>query len=629
MKAPSSKSLWDRFYTLLRQEKKLLYGMLAWTASLSLVNALLVVIVGPLLKLFFGNFLASDEINLAALSSVLAKYVGGDTLYVSTSSVQIFIPLSILVIGILRAAVHYKFLVSQEKLSLRLTNLYRVDLFSDIVGLSYLQLAKDSSATWMSRLVSDVNFIQMRISEILKVSLKEFTMVVGVTTALLFSNFLTTAAIIAALIPLAFFGYFLSKAVSSRIEQAQKHTAYMTAATEQLRNGFQFIKAQGGEHAEKARFEFFNKAHYQAMKSSFLARSILTPSLELIGMVAVGCFLIIYQHQNEPSDYAFTLVVGLAILLRPLRALGEQIAKIGELRGALVATHMKVRRHKPQKTKRDSHSKKDELKTVSLPQKYIIDGLSFSYETSSPKKVRQNPVKNSSSITKEEHSTATPTLSTDQPFTIAPGKMTALTGPTGSGKSTFMKILAGLIEPESWKANIAYHQFTGLCSYVPQKPFLFDGTVLDNLMYGYVSSKPYGSSSAADTGDKEITARTAKARELLTEFGLSSDFLEKSSTTDDAALSGGQAQRLAIIRSLLDDKEILLFDEAGSALDEKSEKEVLTHLKKICREENKAVLWITHGESLLHMFDAVARFSSGKLTLKKTSEAVIEKGSEK
>ncbi|AGW40425.1 ABC transporter ATP-binding protein [Leifsonia xyli subsp. cynodontis DSM 46306] len=148
-------------------------------------------------------------------------------------------------------------------------------------------------------------------------------------------------------------------------------------------------------------------------------------------------------------------------------------------------------------------------------------------------------------------------------FTAEPGRITAIVGSTGSGKSTLVSVIANLFTPQSGHIRIggvtvdslSREQLSGVLGLVPQKPYLFSGTIASNLRFG----RP-------DATDEELWAalRVAQAEDFVRakEHGLQERIAQGGTN-----VSGGQRQRLCIARALVSNPKVFLFDDSFSALD--------------------------------------------------------------
>ncbi|MGF7496182.1 peptide cleavage/export ABC transporter [Lactococcus lactis] len=195
----------------------------------------------------------------------------------------------------------------------------------------------------------------------------------------------------------------------------------------------------------------------------------------------------------------------------------------------------------------------------------------------------------------------------------------ALVGVSGSGKSTLAKLLVKFYDPS--EGNITYgdincqdienHKLRNHVTYVPQESFFFNGTIIDNLTFG-LSHQP----------EFEKILEACKAACLV-------DFINQQPLRFDSVLeeggnnlSGGQKQRLAIARAILNDSEIIIFDEATSGLDTLLEKEILEYLIKL---QDKTIIFIAHHLSIAKACDEIIVLDQGILVGRGTHEELSEK----
>lgn len=183
-------------------------------------------------------------------------------------------------------------------------------------------------------------------------------------------------------------------------------------------------------------------------------------------------------------------------------------------------------------------------------------------------------------------------------FKIKRGEIVALTGRSGVGKTTLFRLLLGLLETDGGSLTINGDEkitpaHRSLFALVPQGSMILSGTIRENIAFA---------DSSADDERIEEAARKAGVTEFTDSLP---DGLDTHLSERGAGLSEGQIQRIAIARALLLDAPILLLDESSSALDENTEKELLSRL---CELEDKTILFITHRESVLSVCDKQINF---------------------
>lgn len=206
-------------------------------------------------------------------------------------------------------------------------------------------------------------------------------------------------------------------------------------------------------------------------------------------------------------------------------------------------------------------------------------------------------------------------------LTIPYGETIAFVGPSGEGKTTLIRLILALINPSSGKVYLKENNkkdsfnrdYRNLISYVPQGNTLFSGTIKDNLRYGNFEAT-----------EEEIyeALKNACALDFVNELenGIETVIGEKAT-----GISEGQAQRLAIARSFLRKKPILILDEATSALDPETEVSVLKSVKSLPHKPTCII--ITHRPSALNICHRIIRLEKGHLK-QVSKESILEVATE-
>lgn len=181
-------------------------------------------------------------------------------------------------------------------------------------------------------------------------------------------------------------------------------------------------------------------------------------------------------------------------------------------------------------------------------------------------------------------------------FELQPSEFKLITGPSGCGKSTLLKIVASLLSPTSGSIffenkdylTFSPEEYRQQVSYCTQTPMLFGETVYDNLKFPYFLRK-------RSVDDKKIAHD-------LDYFCLPTSIMKKGINE----LSGGEKQRISLIRNLQFMPKILLLDEITSALDEDNKTKVNDVIHHYVKDQNLAVLWVTHDQNeIKHANDVI------------------------
>ena len=202
-------------------------------------------------------------------------------------------------------------------------------------------------------------------------------------------------------------------------------------------------------------------------------------------------------------------------------------------------------------------------------------------------------------------------------FTAAAGKTTAIVGASGAGKSTVVALLERFYDVDSGKiaidgqdiAKVTKASLRRSIAYVSQQPYLFEGTIRDNIRYGRPS---------ASDADIETAARRAEADAFIRQQPAGYD---TAVGENGLTLSGGQRQRLSIARAIVRDAPILLLDEATSALDNESEAKVQQALTEVMR--GRTTIVIAHRLSTVVNADHIVVLDQGRLVEEGTHAALM------
>jgi ATP-binding cassette, subfamily B, multidrug efflux pump len=201
---------------------------------------------------------------------------------------------------------------------------------------------------------------------------------------------------------------------------------------------------------------------------------------------------------------------------------------------------------------------------------------------------------------------------------INKGEKVAIIGKTGSGKSTIAQLMLRMYDPQ--KGDIYYDGISikeidvknlrSQISYVPQDVFLFSDSVENNIGFALKNAPHEKVREAARSAvvAREIESFPGKYQTLIGERGVT--------------LSGGQKQRISIARALIKDHEITVFDDCLSAVDAKTENEIISHLYDYL--QNKTAVIITHRIFSLFSFDKIVVLEDGAIAEQGTHQSLLE-----
>ena len=206
---------------------------------------------------------------------------------------------------------------------------------------------------------------------------------------------------------------------------------------------------------------------------------------------------------------------------------------------------------------------------------------------------------------------------------IKKGEKIGVVGASGCGKTTLVKILLRLIHNYTGEIyvlgknlkSVNRDEIADKIAYVPQKTYIFSGTIRENILYGCLGE---------DISDERIIEATKKAN-LYHEITKSLGGLDGKVAENGNNLSGGQKQRIAIARLILKSPEILIFDEATSALDNTNEMKIQRNLEQLF--QDRTMITIAHRLTTLKKSDRILVFDKGKIVQEGTyDELEREKG---
>ncbi|WP_096818813.1 ABC transporter ATP-binding protein [Lactococcus fujiensis] len=474
----------------------------------------------------------------------------------------------------------------------RLEKIMRAKLFHHFLKMDTLFYQKNRTGDLMAHATNDLNAIQ----EVAGLGVLTWadSMMTGGTTIAAMLIFIDWRLTIIAVLPLPLLA-LVSKTLGDRIhesfELAQETFSEMNDKVQESITGMKAIKSFGEEEQDKADFQEkldnIDKAYVKVNWIDSMYDPLITfiVGISYTLTILLGGYYVVHNVLSLGQLVSFMTYIG--NLVWPMFAIG-MLFNVME-RGR--ASYSRVEKLLDQK----AESKVADGK-LDMPEKGTLsfDVQNFAYPDDPKVMIK------------------------DITFDLEPGHLIGLVGRTGSGKSSIIKLL--MREFDHYEGRIAYanqdimayklDEYLPSIGYVPQEHFLFSMNIRDNIRFG------------------KATASQAEVEKAAQIAGIHDDIIGFSEGYDTmvgergVSLSGGQKQRLSIARALLVQPKLLILDDALSAVDAKTENEILGNLKR--RRKESATVIVSHRLSSVMEADEILVLEGGKVTERGKHEALVQ-----
>ncbi|EGQ7653729.1 ABC transporter ATP-binding protein [Vibrio parahaemolyticus] len=459
----------------------------------------------------------------------------------------------------------------------------RIAVFNHVITLHPSYFETNSSGDIMSRLTTDTTLLQSIIGSSFSMAMRSALMCFGAIIMLFATNVKLTLIVLASvplvLVPILFYG----RRVRALSRQSQDSMADVGSYAGEAIEHIKTVQSFSSEPYERAAFAVEVEKAYEVGRQRVKQRAILISGVIVIvfsaiaGMLWVGGSDVIHGKMSAGDLAAFVFY---AIMVASSTATISEV--MGELQRAAGATERLI---EILQVESDIKAPSNHLPVRSdMSAEVSFKSVNFNY----PSRPNQPAIKGLN-------------------LTAEQGKVLALVGPSGAGKTTLFELLQRFYDPQQGQVlfggedirQFDPNELRRQMALVPQQPALFSHDVFHNIRYGNPKA----------TDEQVIeAAKKAHAHEFIEKLpeGYHSFLGERG-----VRLSGGQKQRIAIARAILKDPKILLLDEATSALDSESEHHVQQALEALMK--GRTTLIIAHRLSTIQHADKIAVLDNGEL----------------
>ncbi|MEE0681104.1 MAG: ABC transporter ATP-binding protein [Candidatus Gastranaerophilaceae bacterium] len=467
----------------------------------------------------------------------------------------------------------------------------RKDVFNKLMELPVSFFDKYQTGDILSRISYDIDTVNTSLSNDLVQILTSVITVVG-SLAMMISLSPKLVLVFAVTVPMSvIFTRYMTRKVRPLFRNRSAKLGELNGFVEEMVSGQKTIRAYNSEQAIIGRFDNFNDAAVEAYYKADYYGSMTGPSVNFINNLSLSLISVFGALMYLGGQLTLGNVSSFVLYSRKFSGPINEAANIlSELQSASAAAE-RIFRLLDEPVEPADASGAIELKHDGGEVR--VENVDFGYERG--KLVLQN-------------------LS----LLAAPGKLIAIVGPTGSGKTTLINLLMRFYDPNSGVIKIdgtdikelTRSSLRGSFAMVLQDTWLFNGTIYENIAYG------------CDGATREQVESAAKAARIHRSIMQLPDGYDTILTEDGVNISKGQKQLLTIARAMLQDANMLILDEATSNVDTRTELQIQAAMRKLM--ENKTCFVIAHRLSTIQNADLILVVRDGRIVEQGRHEDLLE-----
>jgi ATP-binding cassette, subfamily B, bacterial MsbA len=473
----------------------------------------------------------------------------------------------------------------------KVVNDIRNDLFKKIIHFPTSFFQKNTTGQLMSHFLNDVQMIQAASASAIKNGVRSFFEAIFLISFAFIQNWKLALLMMVVGPSMGIIIKKMGVIIKKASLAIQSEIGGVSSTLQEIFVGIREIKAFNAENIEIKRVESQLDKCFKSIMYHIHFESLLPSTIESIAMVGGG--VAFYFATNQVLNGSITpgqMTSFIAAALLAYQPLKKIVSVYSEVQYGLAAAS----RIFSLMDKIFPATHKQTIKINEFNKNIIFKNVSFSYHP-------DQPVLNNFSLT------------------IAKGDCIGISGPSGSGKSSFCDLLLGFIQPTTGSILIDGIDITTATSqslrqqigYVGQQAFLFNDTVKNNVAY---------SESKSNYESIVKACKDAHADEFIQKL---QNRYETLVGENGSLLSGGQKQRITIARALLKNPQIFVFDEATSSLDRESERMVQLAIRELTGK--KTLIIVSHRPSLLKYVDKIIQIKDGRVAeISRDIEKIID-----
>ncbi len=478
-------------------------------------------------------------------------------------------------------------------------HIVRTDAYKKIQRLGISFFDDQQTGQILSILNDDVNELNRLLERFLDELLRIGARFIAIAAVLFYLHWqLAIIALIPVPVLAVMSRWFISR-IRPKYDDVRQRVGVLNARIENSLSGIRVVKAYTSELFEANRVDDASKQLLNTRWDVITTRISFFPLMNVVNWLSFGVLVVIgglWILNGPPLFFTEPLSVGtLVAFLTYNRQFTSPLIQVGHLVDLYHDARASVIRIFALKDY-DIEIKNQEnaLSLVDIDGAVAYEDVTFRYETDEEPAIE------------------------DICFEVEPGAFVGIVGPTGSGKTTLTKLLPRFYDPDDGSIRLDGHELRSIAlndlrtaiGYVSQEPFLFSGTVSENIAY---------STPNVSRAEIEQAARMAGAHEFITSLA---DGYETEVGERGVKLSGGQRQRIALARAIITDPDLLILDEATSHVDNETEVLIQTALRDFSAK--RTTFAIAHRLSTVRHADTILVLDGGKIVEQGVHEELLE-----